>query len=1314
MSSNFDQPIKIEVRLPSSHPELLSGLDMWLRLGLISDAQVRQLCREFLVCSVVLQPQAKPEPQNVETLATSLWSTPPVATQPNILARMLQSLGAELSVRWLLFLGMFLVVVSSGVLAASQWEKFPPAAQYGVLLAYTLSFWGVSFWAGKQPNLLLTAQTLLIVTLLLVPVNFWAMDSFGLWQNPWEWMVVAAASVALTAITVLVWNNRRFVANKAIGKLFLVNILALSYLHWGWKIPGFPLIAIYLAMAGTTIATVSTAEEHRRTRLDLTLPSAVIIYGLVVLLVRGIFVVHLDIQELGLAIGVCGWLVAWLAQPQLKAGGDEGAISSSPLSYIGGILLFLGWLVSVGKAFPWQATCVSGLSLWFFRRRLQRYSVWTDVGAIFVIGLQTIWLVWRLVPNLIQEWAIATGTQLTNSQHTPWALLSVALFPYVIFMVTLITHLDRTQKVKLADFGEKLTLLFAILLTLVSLVNPTLRSLNLLFSTITLATFSHQRPTRISPVYLTQITGVLTLCSIIDRLLPHLSQEMWASILLAIAVAEWLLSLSNGLWQRSRDELPTSPSMKIFPHSLLPTPYFQVSGWYLGLGLAALSYSLLWKNAETSWFGSGNGNENWGLVWLITPVVLTYLASLGFKRITCTWLSVTTLGLSQLLTLPLPGARLIGLAIATALMLGNTYYLQQLHSAVITVGFGLGFVAALLWEGVPGLPHLSPSGWFLVGAISIISLWLVRPLLLWEGGETRRGAQIYAIAIDKWAIALCSLELLLLSVQCLLVYQGNTVYHIQGHSVYSSQMKTAITSSAITLGAIVYRSWQQPTNWGFYGIGWCLELLIAELLGRGDHSLIRVAIANIALGLTTQLLGEWWYRRHPLERLPNRWHILPLIYSVFGVVLRGHIFANWTGLSTIAVAFIAMGVGRRRTEFKPLVYLGLVGVSIGAYEILLYQILQMPGGVFGDRCLAMCVLGTGIMYAYRVLAPRLVDYLHLTTAELRVTAHIHWAVSSCLLLAACFTPISLKTVGLGTGVFLIRYAIFQGRQHSTSFKKRDIREISTSEFWVYLGLLEVACLRAYLPEIPIVHLFEKELLPWQVAIASIVSYFLYILPWETWGWDKKPWQRSAYILPLVFLWQTRSEVYPISLLIAAGFYIFVAKAADKFRFTYISTVLCNWALLNWFSDLNLKDALWYVTPVGLSVLYVAQFDPYLRLPEMKACRHWLRLLGGGVICGWAIIFHQDIAVIPGIFSLIAILAGLALRVRAFLYIGVATFFITGFYQLVVLSLRYPFFKWVIGLVVGIILISLAANFETRRQRLNSLLRNTSYELQEWE
>jgi uncharacterized protein YacL len=57
---------------------------------------------------------------------------------------------------------------------------------------------------------------------------------------------------------------------------------------------------------------------------------------------------------------------------------------------------------------------------------------------------------------------------------------------------------------------------------------------------------------------------------------------------------------------------------------------------------------------------------------------------------------------------------------------------------------------------------------------------------------------------------------------------------------------------------------------------------------------------------------------------------------------------------------------------------------------------------------------------------------------------------------------------------------------------------------------------------------------------------------------------------------------------------------------------------------------------------------------------------------------------------------------------------TSVYQLIIFSLRYPFFKWVIGLLVGIVLISIAANFERRRAQINSLLRNTSGGFQEWE
>ncbi|MEH1889677.1 MAG: DUF2157 domain-containing protein [Nostoc sp.] len=1335
MSSPVERPLKFEIRLPSSHPQLLEGLDIWLRLGLISDTQVKQLCQEFLVCMVVLQPQPEAETKVAFVTSNPVRQLPVAALQssnlsqpqqkpvkPNFISTMLQSLGAELSVRWLLFLGVFLVVVSSGVLAASQWQRFPASGQYGVLFAYTLSFWGLSFWAIRQSNLRLTAQTLLIVTLLLVPVNFWAMDSFRLWQNPVDWIVVAIACPTLTAITVLLSKNRTIFANLHTGKLPLANILGLSYLHWGWQLKGFPLIAVYVAMIGTTIITLyhnlyqqpnPISEEDRRDvydglrlrrRLNISLTAAVIIYALIVLLVRAIFVTGVNVTQLGLAIGICGWLVTWLAehtstalsnQGSRGAGGQGGRgaeevtviFSSFPSSLLlweklGGILLFLGWLVSVVN-YPWQAIAVSGLGLWFVGSCLRRYSLKADLAAVFVIGLQTIWLFWRLIPNNLQQWAIATGTQLTNSQNQPWALLGVALFPYVILMVALTDSLYRIEKRELAKFGELLTLLLGTFLTTIAIVNPTLRSLNLLFSTITLAFVTQRRsPSSFPLVYLTHIIGVLTFCSTINWLFPTLSQQAWASILLALMVAEWRFSLNQGLWQHS--------------------------AWDIGLALAAASFFLLWINTESSWYGIADSRAYWGVIWLVTPIALTGVANATIieRRITSRYLSVLAVIIAQLLTLQLPGTRLIGLAVGIGLMFANTRYFRNQVSAVITEGFILSFIGALLWTGVPGLPHLTLAGWFVAGAIATLSLWLTRTVLRRRTNEL---AIIYAAANDKWAIALCSFELLGLTLHSMLIYQG-----------FTNSGFLYLIATVITLAAIVYRSWREPTNWAFYGIGWGLELVTAQVLGFGERSIIKIAIAqrglpiaNIALGLIAQLVGEWWRRRHQLERLPSSFHILPLIYAAFSVLLRLDTFTEWTGLYSLGVALIIIGVGRRRENFKPLLYLGIIGVSISAYELLFYQMLQASGGALGDGLIAMSALGASIMYAYRILSPRLVSYLRLTPQELKGIAHIHWAWSSCLLMAAIPLPIGVnRLVGLATGVFLIRYAIFQGRNSRTS--PSILGGITIAQMWVYLGLLEVAGMRIYWRETAVGRFWAGPLVPWNGAIACVVAYFLYILPWESWGWSKRPWQQAAYIIPLIILWETRLQTYPITLIIAAGFYIFLAKVGENIRFTYISVALIDWALYRWFYELHLTDALWYVTPIGLSLLYIAQVDTQLKLPDYKASRHILRVLASGLICGWAILFNQDTAWIPGIFSLIGIFAGLALQVRAFLYIGTATFLITTIYQSVIFSLHYSFLKWVVGLLVGILLIYIAANFETRRAQITSLIRSAIDEFQSWE
>ncbi|MDY6899584.1 MAG: DUF2157 domain-containing protein, partial [Cyanobacteriota bacterium] len=964
--------------------------------------------------------------------------------------------------------------------------------------------------------------------------------------------------------------------------------------------------------------------------------------------------------------------------------------------------------------------------------------------------LQSMFLGWRLLPYEFQSSIIKFAADLTNSQDNYWALLSVGLFPYVIFMVGFTNHLRNKQqkfkvveasslspdkssdqtnskfskqtnlnkssqqdapttnkpniKIDIASFGEILTLILGITLTAIALENPALRSLNLLLSTITLAIVTHQKFNQIlsppsSPsssllplTYLTHTTAILTLFSGINLFFPSISQEIWAVVCLVVMVAEWLFSsVNNGVWSRS--------------------------AWHIGLVLASLSYLLLSMNLELignnifiNQFSFTN-QSSWGLSWLVTPVTLTIISTRNRERQRNKQIiSILTIILAQFLTLPLPIVRLISLAVGVVTMFVNTKYLRNKASATITVGFGLSFIAAMVWE----FTSLSYAGWFVFFAVTTLCLWIIRKLLQ-RGNEL---ANIYAVATDFWGSTICGCELLFLSIHAISIYWFG-----------ESDILLCAISAVIILVALAFRHFYESTNWTFYGIGWSVELLqlylieifefgIYEVTNNGSPQLIYLAVANIGLGLITQFIGEWLQSKHYSENLPDRWHILPLLYAGFGVLLRYDTFDSWTGLSTLAVAWIVISIGKRNQKLKPLLYFGLVGVSIAAYELLFYQLQQAAGsGTVGDGWVVLATLATGIAYSYRFLSPWLTSYLKLSSKELKMFAHFHWGLGSVLLAATLNSTVTAYQLALATGFLLSCYAIFEGRKATNSdesLSEASSRKITEADIWIYIGLIQIACFRYFIPPASVVSVFLQQIRPWIAGVSCIFGYVLYILPWQRWGWLKRPWQITAYILPLFYLWETRIQIYSISLLLVAGYYLLIAKITNKIRFTYISLGLVNWALWRWFIELNLTDGLWYISSIGLSLMYIAQFDSLLKLPQNKVYRHGLRILASGIICGYATIFHQNTFVIPGILSLLAIFVGLALKTRAFLYVGTTSFVITAFYHLVIFTFDYPFLKWVVGLLVGITLIFIAANFESRRQQLNILIRNINNELKEWE
>ena len=1365
------------INIDTNNPRLLEGLDVWLQLGLISDSQVRQLCEQHLSATLP-EPLKKPVIQPVTGKMPVLRATEEFAPEPeelqparlrssakkspNLVSQLLESLKAELSVRWLLFLGLFMVVVSSGLLAASQWERFPAAGQYLVLLAYTTAFWGTAVWTGKSAGLRLTAQSLRVVTLLLVPVNFWAMDGLGLWGNFLEWGTAAIAAFILTFITVNLTQKKQdstgvsetgFLGFLDRRSLLLFNLLGLSYLQWGWGLVGFSVIAVYLGVIGTALITFSRNRNLAHNSEPLT-AVAIVIYALAILLMRAIFVAYVDVALLGLAFGISGWILIKSNQKQQEKNTEINNLFTKWQNRIGGGLLLLGWSVSVASQ-PWQAFAISGIALWVLKDRLRQYWQKADLAAIFLIGWQAYSSVGRLIPPELRQLAINTGTEIARAENAKGTLLTVTWLPYLIFMVWVTDWLYRRDKNELARFGEWMALGFGAFLTCLGLINPLMRSLNLLASTLILVTVIYRRhrrtgilpvpanrPEAVSPVpankqqskplfYLTHFVGLLAVCSWIDYFLPGLSLGVWAGILLVIAAVEWVIFVVENLLTIKtetpptnhplnplQNPLPTEPNTPPTNHPLnplqnpLPTNYpiaeAITTNYFMGLVLVGIGYVLLAFNIAV--FEINNCSDftcnfayQWAAIWLLVPLSLTLVGSLvKLEKDKIIWEGVTAVIIGQALTFWQPDTRLIGFGLGTVLMLVNTRVLSRGNSsrpplergevaaAAITVGFGLGFIGCGLWETIP---EMSSVDWLLVVAIALNCLWWLRAVIIYRNTPL---ASVYVPAADGWAIALCGLELGGLTVHSVWVYQELLPASITG-----------VVAAGLVLGAIAFRGWRRPTEKVAYTFAWGLELFVVEIFGFAAESVIYLAIANLILGLTFQLLGDWWQRKTGRENLPPFCQVIPLVYGIFGTVLRQDTFTNWTGLTTFALALIFIGVGRRKAAFKALVYLGVVGISLALFEMLFYQVFELPKG---EQLVAFATLGASVMYVYRLLASWLGDYLGFEEWEVKNIAHCHWGIGSLFLISATGYPIvASKFLALGTGIVLSRYAIFQGKNNRNS---------EVGELWVYLGVLEAFAILLFV--VNLLSLTEI-FLPWAGAIASLIAYFIYFAPWQDWGWENRPWRLVALVLPVGGLIATNlgaelgSNGWYLSVAIAAVFYGLMARLNRQIRLSYISVVLINWAVVVWLGEIggNLNSLI-YATSSGLSILYFAQVEPNLKQPENRENRHLWRVMGSGLICVVALFEAGWTGLIPGAISLATIFVGLGLRVRAFLYVGTATFLVNGFVQLAILGSIYSFLKWAIGLVVGIILIWIAATFETRREQIAALLQNWIGELENWE
>jgi hypothetical protein len=1361
---------------------ILQGLDLWLELGLITEESVKLICQTRLVCELksrVTEPalsgqvlrEARPNRPltNTASLPRSTVATATVKAPqpPNKVAQTLRSLFSEFSTMWLLFLGVFLVVVSSGLLAASQWDNFSAEMQYLLLLAYTLGFFGVSFWTSQNEQLRMTTRALQLVTLLLVPANFWAMDGLGLLKNPAGLGLSAIAGGLLSWIAVFLLqssfrfqesqavsedaatNQARRRTKKQLSQISILAILVLDWLHLGWFVsPYYPLIAVYLGIGAIATSTFVNRRQGLNTVDSSTFPLALITgaYSTVLLVSRALLFGSVSIFKLGLAFGICGWVLVQItnkatqlnqrsvdktvAQKAITPTAEHPSILGFQAS-LGKILLGLGWFVSVWDQYPWQTLAISLLIAWMICDRLFKKEEPTDLGYAFLWGLQIIWLVQRLIPA---DWTRSLTQQLLTLLQTPSevSLLGTVLFPYLIVTLVIAAIYRDRQKQELANTAELLALGFGVLLTVISIGYASTIFINLALSAVTLLILQARRADTSkdlhSLVYFTHIVSLSAIISGVYFFTRSTSTFTWVGFLLGATLIEWSAVLAIGKF----NAVPQSEN-----HHLQA---WRDSAWHIGASLAALSYILLW-NVSLIGRAALDSSElvtasYWGVSWLCVPISLTFLGTWRefADRDLAIKLSIAGLLLAQFLTWGGDGSRIIGLGIAFALMLVNTRRSESLLTAFNTVGYGLLFIASLLWQFKSNDGTIAQFTFWTNGMVfSAILLYVLNHWLKYR--RERHVAnlnltlnQSYSQAFDIWA-ALISAALLILQ-----TYLAMSVLRIsfwfgfgfaQGNELFVSLLPSTLL---VTLG-LVYRMWQEAADkipaWTLWSIAWSVEILAAGTVSFAKGGIIELAIANIGLGFFTQLLGDWWIQRKGIREYPRSWDFIPLIYGAIGSLLRLSIFSSITGLFSLGTALICIGIGRRSADSNPnaksLIYFSMGLITFSAYELLFYQMLRnSQGGSLGDALVILAALGCAIAYAYKLFANGLHPYLKISHRAISTFAHLHWSVSIVfLLLGILFSPSTNGgIIGAGIATALSVYAIVQARKSHLT----DSAE-SSAELWTYTGLATAIGAIGYLIyfAFPNAWLIVNILQPYAAAIACMVTVILYILPWEEWGWIEQPWHNSAFALPLIFIFITATAIATPCLIFVGAFYAIYAKLKSQIRATYITVFLWDWVF---FKTVSFANYGWFgfsllsnVIVIGLSGLYFAQVEPNLRSQDNRDVRHFLRSLcsgGMGLVAFFYSLDNPNIALTTWILSIVFILAGLALRVRAYLFMGTLTFVLLVITQAVILVTQYSFLMWALGIIAGIGFILVAANFEVRRDRILALFRSFAIELETWE
>jgi hypothetical protein len=212
------------------------------------------------------------------------------------------------------------------------------------------------------------------------------------------------------------------------------------------------------------------------------------------------------------------------------------------------------------------------------------------------------------------------------------------------------------------------------------------------------------------------------------------------------------------------------------------------------------------------------------------------------------------------------------------------------------------------------------------------------------------------------------------------------------------------------------------------------------------------------------------------------------------------------------------------------------------------------------------------------------------------------------------------------------------------------------------------------------------------------------------------------LLPVVGFWMTKTDVHYSLLLLAVGLlYSTLAVMRKSFGFGILAALAANGGL--WYFLAHQEGLGWlehpqlWLIPPALCVLIAAHLNRH-RLTEEQATAYRYGAATTIYVASTADVFLNGVAEAPllplwlAALSIAGIFAGIALRVRAFLFLGTA-FLLLALMTIIwhaAYDLEQTWIFYVTGIVAGTLIIALFAVFEKKRQEILAVVEK----LRDWD